>query len=409
MSETTKHQIFTSLEKKSIYSISAILFFRMFSIFLLLPVFSILSMEMLVWEKQLNLERKFFLIGFAFGIYGLTQCFLQIPFGMFSDRVGRKKVIVIGLSLFIVGNLLAAVTDSIYWMILARFLQGTGAISSTIFALIADLTRPVVRTRANAAIGVSIGVAFASAFAIASFLGELIGLDGIFWLIAFLSIISLILLLKVVPEPNKSIQLTEKKSFWKMFEIVWKVPSLRTISLGGFVCGVGLSSTFFLIPLILVQNGFERSEMWKIYMPMILLGGIIMIISSFLADLRNRFKEVMIFGIMLMLFSLVCMGFAYQQSLIIMYIAALYLFFMGFNVFEPIFPSLVSRSTTNETRGTAIGVYNFAQFFGHFIGAIVAGSLYHNYFFVFLFLLAFLELLFFYFTLSFHNPEKGMR
>jgi len=361
---------------------------------------------MLVWEEQLGLEKKFFLIGLAFGIYGLTQCFLQIPFGMFSDLVGRKKIIVIGLSLFIVGNVLAAITDSIYGMIIARFLQGTGAISSTVFALIADLTRVEVRTRANAIIGISIGAAFASAFALATLLGELIGLDGIFWLIAFLSMVSLILLMEVVPNPVESSQWIEKEYFMEIFKIVWKVPSLRTISWGGFVCGVGLSSTFFLIPLILVQNGFERSEMWKIYLPMILLGGTTMGIVSVLADLRNLFKEVMFFGIILMLFSLVSFGLANHNGILFLYIVSLYLFFVGFNVFEPIFPSLVSRSTTNETKGTAMGVYNFAQFFGHFVGATLAGLLYHNYFFVFLLLLASLEILFFYFTLSFSNPKK---
>ena len=406
MRKSTKNKVFTSLEKKSIFSISLILFFRMFSIFLLLPVFSILTLEMLVWEEQLGLEKKFFLIGLAFGIYGLTQCFLQIPFGMFSDLVGRKKIIVIGLSLFIVGNVLAAITDSIYGMIIARFLQGTGAISSTVFALIADLTRVEVRTRANAIIGISIGAAFASAFALATLLGELIGLDGIFWLIAFLSMVSLILLMEVVPNPVESSQWIEKEYFMEIFKIVWKVPSLRTISWGGFVCGVGLSSTFFLIPLILVQNGFERSEMWKIYLPMILLGGTTMGLVSVLADLRNLFKEVMFFGIILMLFSLVSFGLANHNGILFLYIVSLYLFFVGFNVFEPIFPSLVSRSTTNETKGTAMGVYNFAQFFGHFVGATLAGLLYHNYFFVFLLLLASLEILFFYFALSFSNPKN---
>ena len=172
---------------------SVILFFRMFGVFLLLPVFSVLAMDLK--------ETTPFLIGVAFGVYGLTQGFLQLPFGMWSDHVGRKKVIMIGLCLFIVGNILAAFADSIYWMILARFLQGTGAISSTVFALVADLTRPEVRTRANAAMGLSIGIAFAIAFGVATFLGEWLGLDGLFWMIALLSTVSLVLVLTSVPNP----------------------------------------------------------------------------------------------------------------------------------------------------------------------------------------------------------------
>ncbi len=401
MSESAKTPIFTSTEKRSIYSLSGVLFFRMFSIFLLLPVFSVLAMDL---EGATP-----FLIGVAFGAYGLTQGFLQLPFGMWSDRAGRKLVIVIGLGLFVAGNVLAAFVDSIHWMIVARFLQGTGAISSTVFALIADLTRPEVRTRANAALGASVGIAFALAFGAAPFFGEWLGLNGMFLMIAVLSLASLVLVLTTVPNPETIKLLPQKVSFWNMAKMVWKVPALRTISWGGFVCGAGLSSTFFLIPMILVQHGFERAEMWKIYLPMMLAGAVAMVLAAIFAEVKNRFREVMLFGIVLLLTSLVFMGLGQEQNRLIWFVAALYFFFMGFNVFEPIFPSLVTRSTTSETKGTAMGVYNFAQFIGHFVGATVAGALYVNNYLIFLLLLAVAEIWFFYLTLSFQNPEKKIK
>ena len=380
---------------------SGVLFFRMFSLFLLLPVFSVLAMDL---EGATP-----FLIGVAFGAYGLTQGFLQLPFGMWSDRAGRKLVIVIGLGLFIAGNFLAAFVDSIHWMIVARFLQGTGAISSTVFALIADLTRPEVRTRANAALGASVGIAFALAFGAAPFFGEWLGLNGMFLMIAVLSLASLVLVLTTVPNPETIKLLPQKVSFWNMAKMVWKVPALRTISWGGFVCGAGLSSTFFLIPMILVQHGFERAEMWKIYLPMMLVGAVAMVLAAIFAEVKNRFREVMLFGIVLLLTSLVFMGLGQEQNRLIWFVAALYFFFMGFNVFEPIFPSLVTRSTTSETKGTAMGVYNFAQFIGHFVGATVAGALYVNNYLIFFLLLAVAEIWFFYLTLSFQNPEKKIK
>ena len=377
---------------------SGVLFFRMFSLFLLLPVFSVLAMDLKGATP--------FLIGVAFGAYGLTQGLLQLPFGMWSDRAGRKLVIVIGLGLFIAGNLLGAFVDSIHWMIVARFLQGTGAISSTVFALIADLTRPEVRTRANAALGASVGIAFALAFGVAPFFGEWLGLNGMFLMIAALSVASLVLVLTTVPNPETIKLLPQKVSFWNMAKMVWNVPALRTISWGGFVCGAGLSSTFFLIPMILVQQGFERAEMWKIYLPMMLAGAVAMVLAAIFAEVKNRFREVMLFGIVLLLTSLVFMGLGQEQNRLLWFVVALYFFFMGFNVFEPIFPSLVTRSTTSETKGTAMGVYNFAQFIGHFVGATVAGALYVNNYLIFLLLLAVAEIWFFYLTLSFKNPEK---
>ena len=398
MSESAKTPIFNLSEKRSIYSLSGVLFFRMFSLFLLLPVFSVLAMDL---EGATP-----FLIGVAFGAYGLTQGLLQLPFGMWSDRAGRKLVIVIGLGLFIAGNLLGAFVDSIHWMIVARFLQGTGAISSTVFALIADLTRPEVRTRANAALGASVGIAFALAFGVAPFFGEWLGLNGMFLMIAALSVASLVLVLTTVPNPETIKLLPQKVSFWNMAKMVWNVPALRTISWGGFVCGAGLSSTFFLIPMILVQQGFERAEMWKIYLPMMLAGAVAMVLAAIFAEVKNRFREVMLFGIVLLLTSLVFMGLGQEQNRLIWFVVALYFFFMGFNVFEPIFPSLDTRSTTSETKGTAMGVYNFAQFIGHFVGATVAGALYVNNYLIFLLLLAVAEIWFFYLTLSFKNPEK---
>ena len=401
MSKTERTPIFTSTEKRSIYSLSGVLFFRMFSIFLLLPVFSVLALDLE--------EATPFLVGVAFGAYGLTQGFLQLPFGMWSDRAGRKKVIVIGLGLFIIGNLLAAAADSIYLMIIARFLQGTGAISSTVFALVADLTRPEVRTRANAAMGVSIGTAFAIAFIAAPFLGEWLGLEGMFGMIAIFSVVSLVLVLTTVPNPEAIPLVPENTSFLKMTKSVWRVPSLRTICWGGFVCGAGLSSTFFLIPMILVNHGYERAEMWKIYLPMMLAGALMMILAAVFAEIRNRFREVMLFGVVLLLLSAVAMGIGQEQQMLLWFVAALFLFFMGFNIFEPIFPSLVTRTTTAETKGTAMGVYNFAQFFGHFAGATLAGALYLNHFYIFILLIALAEFWFFYLTLSFTNPEKSIK
>ena len=401
MSKTERTPIFTSTEKRSIYSLSGVLFFRMFSIFLLLPVFSVLALDLE--------EATPFLIGVAFGAYGLTQGVLQLPFGMWSDRAGRKKVIVIGLGLFIIGNLLAAAADSIYLMIIARFLQGTGAISSTVFALVADLTRPEVRTRANAAMGVSIGTAFAIAFIAAPFLGEWLGLGGMFGMIAIFSAVSLVLVLTTVPNPDAIPLIPENTSFLKMTKTVWRVPSLRTICWGGFVCGAGLSSTFFLIPMILVNHGYERAEMWKIYLPMMLAGALMMILAAVFAEVRNRFREVMLFGVVLLLLSAVAMGIGHEQQMLLWFVAALFLFFMGFNIFEPIFPSLVTRATTAETKGTAMGVYNFAQFFGHFAGATLAGALYLNHFYIFILLIALAEIWFFYLTLSFTNPEKSIK
>ncbi|MBF0287376.1 MAG: MFS transporter [SAR324 cluster bacterium] len=398
MPKKEKKAVFTALEKKSIYSLSSIFFFRMFGLFLVLPVFSLLALDL---EGASPL-----LIGIAFGGYGLTQALLQIPFGLWSDRIGRKPVIAFGLILFIAGSAIGTVAEGIYWMIFARLLQGAGAISSPIFALIADLTRPEVRARANAGLGASIGMAFGLAFFAAPFLGSWMGLGGIFGSITIMATVSLVILLTSVPTPEQTIY---SGSSWSMFKAVLRIPPLLTIDFGALVCSMGLSTTFFMTPLILSQYGFEKSDLWKVYLPMLLLGGIAMVFAAILAEVKKRFREVMLVGAGLLFFSFIFSWLGYSLEMLPLYIAALFMFFMGFNVFEPIFPSLITRMTSSHTKGTASGVYSFSSFMGNFLGAAAAGLLYQRASFLLFLLLIGMTAVFFYLIRSFPNPENTVR
>jgi len=398
MRRKAKGPVFTALEKKSIIGLSSIMFFRMCGLFLILPVFSILAKEELVGATPM-------LIGFAFGAYGLSQACLQIPFGILSDRIGRKPIIIMGLILFVLGSILAATTDDMLTMVFARLLQGSGAISSSIFALIADLTRPDVRTRATAGLGASIGIAFGVSIFAASFLADWVGLKGIFWVMALMGVASMVCLVVLVPDPEPSASTVPAGSSLTMIRTVLELAPLRVIDLGAFVCNTVMSASFFLIPLLLISHGMDKTELWKVYLPMLILGGLTMVPSAIVAEVRNRFREVMMGGVALLLCSLFALLMAQQLDSINWTITALFLFFMGYNVFEPIFPSLVTRMTTNETKGTASGVYNFSSFMGSFVGASLAGMLYQEYFAALVFCIALFELSFLYAITTFPNPE----
>ena len=192
---SSPNPLFTPLEKRSILGLSGILFFRMYGLFLVLPVFSVMALELEAATPVL--------VGIAFGVYGVTQGLLQVPFGMLSDRIGRKPVIMGGLLIFMFGTMMAALTETVYWMIFARFLQGAGAVSSAIFAFIADRTRPEVRTRANAFLGGSVGLSFGLAVLSAPFMAQWFGLEGIFWLITGMTMVSMVFLLWGIPEKTK--------------------------------------------------------------------------------------------------------------------------------------------------------------------------------------------------------------
>ncbi len=367
----------------------------MFGLFLVIPVFSLLALDL---QGATPL-----LIGLALGAYALTQACLQIPFGIWSDRIGRKPVIAFGLCLFILGSAMGIFVENVYWMIVARLLQGAGAISSAVFALIADLTRPQVRTRANAGLGVSVGLAFGTAFFIAPFLGGWMGLSGIFTLITIMAIISLIILLCWVPTPR---QMIASEPTWSMMQTVLRTPVLLKIDFGAFIATMGLSAIFFISPLVLHEHGVAKTDLWKVYLPMLLLGGVTMISATIYAETRNRYRQVMMTGAALLLISFLLSWAGKEWDGVPLYLAALFLFFMGFNVFEPIFPSLLTRMTTPQTKGTASGVYSFSHFMGNFVGAVLAGLWFHDHLNWLYLLLIGMATFFFYLLLTFPNPQK---
>ena len=392
MSSNSK-SVFLPEEKQSIIVLSVIFFFRMLGLFLVLPVFTAFAIQLEGATPAL--------VGFALGVYGLTQALLQIPFGIWSDRIGRKPIIAFGLCLFIVGSIISAEATTIHSMIVGRLLQGAGAISSAIFALIADLTRDEVRTRANAVLGGSIGISFGMAIVSAPFLAEIAGLRGLFWVISIAGVISLFLLFKI--PPGKKIDQKEE-SAWQLIKQVIHTKELLVINWGSFICSAGISVSFFMTPFILTQNGWNRSELWKIYLPMLFFGAIAMFSMAILAEVKKKHREVMLLGALILSFSFIIYGIGlYQQSLII-FLIGLFLFFIGFNVFEPLFPSLITKLTSANTKGTASGLYNFSQFIGHFFGAVMAGVLFNGSSWILMGILLIMSLFFFYILLSF--PKK---
>lgn len=398
MSRAKNQAVFTPQEKQSIFSLAGIFFFRMSGLFLVLPIFSVLAEDL---ENATPAT-----IGFAFGAYGLTQALLQIPFGMLSDRYGRKPVIAGGLVLFMLGSAYAAFATTIEGMIIARLLQGSGAISAAIFALIADLTRDEVRARANAGLGMGVGLAFGVSFLIAPFLGKWFGLSGLFWLIALMGMISLVILFLWVPTPPKKGGVAAKNTVTlRMILDIWGDSALRIIFLGTFVCSLGMSAVFFLLPKMLDSQGFEVGELWKIYIPMLFCGALAMVPAAILAEVKNRFREVMMGGAVLLIISFLALWPVRETQTFAGFIVVIFLFFMGYNVFEPLFPSLVTRLTTEQTKGTASGMYNFFQFIGYFLGGALAGRLYHYSALWLTLILGFSACFFFYRLLAFPNPQ----
>ena len=350
-------------ELKTALSLALVFFLRMLPLFMVLPVLSLSEDSYRHATPQL--------LGLALGVYGITQAGLQIPFGALSDRWGRKPMIVLGLIIFGVGSLIAATADSVYGLIIGRLLQGAGAVAAAIMALAADLTNEESRTKAMACIGVSIGAAFCLAFILGPILYTYIGIKGLFYLSACFSILAIIVLLIIVPNPEKKSQNINPFNL-EVIKSVFVNPTLIKLDISIFSSHLILMANFVVIPITL-RDSMHLAPIthWQVYLSAIFLSLFIMVPCIIFGERLNKEKLFLILSIILIMFSQIGLAlFALDLNFFVIFLV---LFFGPFNYLEALLPSEVSKTTLEHTKGTALGVYSTSQFIGIFIGGLAGG------------------------------------
>ncbi|MCA1939002.1 MAG: MFS transporter [Dechloromonas sp.] len=343
-------------------SLASIFALRMLGLFLILPVFSVHAATMPGGENLM-------LVGLALGAYGLTQAVFQIPFGMASDRVGRKPVIIAGLLIFALGSFIAAWAPDMHWMIAGRVLQGMGAISAAVTALAADLTREEHRTKVMAMIGSSIGLVFALSLVGAPLLYGWVGMGGLFTLTGVLALAAIVLLLKAVPAVAKPVGQQKLP-----LRTVLTNPDLLKLNLGIGTLHMIQMAMFVVLPhALLSRGGLAAPEHWKVYLPAVLASFAIMVPAIIAAEKKDKMRPIFLAAIALT--ACVQLGlFLFSASLWTLGLWLL-LFFVAFNILEATLPSLVSRTAPPAAKGAALGVYNTTQAIGLFIGGAAGGTI----------------------------------
>lgn len=355
----------TARERRAVASTAAILASRLFGLFLILPVFTLYAETLAGYTP--------FLAGVALGIYGLTQACLQLPFGAASDRFGRKPVIAAGLLLFAGGGAVAALAHSIHGVILGRALQGAGAVSAAVVALLADLTRLEQRSKAMGVVGITIGAAFLVSLVLGPGLAALVGVPGIFWLTAALALVGIALLLLVVPDPTRAASGAEPVR--AALATVLRDPRLVRLDTGVFALHAALTATFVVVPQALVHHAGIAAEMqWMLYLPLMALSALPLFPLLTLAERPGWLARVFAGCVLALVAAQLALAFEYRSLAGLA--LGLTLFFMAFNVLEALLPSLISRSAPPSAKGTAIGVYGTFQFLGAFVGGVGGGWVY---------------------------------
>lgn len=353
-------------ELKASLSLASIYGLRMLGMFLILPVFAIYAEQ--------TLGATHFQVGLALGMYGLTQAMLQLPFGMASDRFGRKKLIYVGLLLLVIGSFVAATAQDINTIIFGRALQGAGAISAVVMALLADLTREEHRTKAMALIGATIGLTFAVSLVISSPLNHWIGVPGLFALTGVLAIVAIGWVRFVIPDPRASHFHSDTEATPAKLKDVLRNTELLRLNFGIFALHAAQMALFVVIPFALLKSaGLDQSQHWQIYLPIMAGSFVLMAPAIIYGEKKLKLKEVFIASVALMFIAqLLLAQFIGQFTGIVV---ALVCYFVAFNILEASLPSIISKIAPASAKGTAMGVYNTSQSFGMFLGGAVGGYL----------------------------------
>ena len=352
-------------------TLSGVYALRMLGMFLVLPVLSLYAASLPGAENNKTL------VGMAMGIYGLTQAALQLPLGIASDKFGRKKVIYVGLIVFAAGSFLAAAADSLHMLVAARAVQGAGAVSAAVTALLADLTRDEVRTRAMAMIGLSIGLTFSVSLVLAPVIADFIGVPGLFMLTGALTVSSIAVVAWMTPDPEVSKFHEDTQTQPSRMGEVLKHRQLLTLDFGIFALHAAQMALFTALPFALENLGLMKIQHWKVYLPSTVTGLIVMVPLIIVGETRGKLKQVFVLGIACI--ALAQAGLLFGLHSVWLITGYLVVYFIGFNVLEASLPSMVSKIAPPDLKGTAMGVYNTLQSVGVFSGGIIGSRLYAQY------------------------------
>lgn len=314
-------------------------------------------------------------IGIAIAIYSLTQFFFNPILGQFSDKYGRKPVIVLTLLLNATGYLIFAFTKTYLVLLLSRIIAGIGGSSIGVAqAYIADVTPREKRSKGMGLIGAAFGLGFVFGPMMGGYLSKFSYMVTGFGSASF-SLLAFTLTLIFLPESNlnrKQASLRKRKfidiSSWKK---IFGKPDLSLLIILFFILTFSVANiygTFALLGYKVLhfsdqQNGYMYGIIGL--SSALVQGGLLHLISKFINE-----KKLIVFGAFFMMTGLSLIP--YSSSFPALAVDAV-LLSLGTGTLQPTILSLISEVASESEQGITLGINQSFSAFGRVLGPLWGG------------------------------------
>lgn len=328
-------------------------------------------------QYVLTFNVSYTLAGLVISAFPLARMLFNFPSGILADRIGRRKPLLLGISIVTVGALGCGLAQSIYELILFRFMHGAGTAMFVIVAnvLVADIAPTDERGKYLSYYQGSFRLGSIFGPAIGGFLADFAGLRVPFFMLALLGAVSVGLTFLLIRDEPRSYSTLRSINVGSLFRLLVdrRMIAIEVTQMVSFITMSSIRTT--MLPLYGVDYlGLSSSEIGTILSIGALISFPTLMIMSNVVDRIQR-NQIISFGFIGLAVAVSLYPVAQEYTLVLV---ATVILSVSQILINPSKSAIIGDITTPEIRGLVMGAFRTAGDIGFFIGPTMAGYLTDN-------------------------------